>query len=266
MTPPPAHFDIYEVRPILNHTVTPEEAATNTITISDFEPHAVVIANAKYARAYGEPSIAENEEALDAAIATTPDDASFNDIASVYMEMCMILSTIIDVSYSAPDTIVTFADLTEGAVIRDLYIPVTSPSPLSDVQFGIDLNHYSATDDLCSGTGKVVLQSPRGNDDLKNLITTIRSEYNNAAWDKTWLLVISDPENSRHDTFFEAKIIEYGRAPQGQTNIKFFVVLPQDNNTTPCHTPTSKTPQIEATMTVSPKPRSRLFDFLLPSQ
>ena len=275
MTPPPAQFDIYEVHTIRNHIVTPEEAAANAITIPDIEAHAVVIADAMFARAYGELSAAESEEALASIIANASARAStrcpFGDITCgelihTHHTLCHPLTEITSVTYSAPDTTVAFSNITEGEQI-DLFIPIASAPPLLDVQFGIshDLRFYDYEGDCINGDGRVFIQSPIGNDDLKNFIASLLSEDTNAMRCKTWLLNVTCVEPSAHDVFFEVLIAGYGFDTEGQINIEFVFELPQDihdDNTTPC----PKTPHIEATMTAPPKPRSRLFDFLLPSQ
>lgn len=267
MTAPPAQFDIYEVHTLHGHTVTPEEAAANAVTIPDIEAHAVVIANAKFARAYGEPTTTK-EEVIDAAIELAGRGATEGDVLDEYFKLCRPLSEITNVAYSAPDTTVTFANITEGEQI-DLFIPIASSAPLSDVQFGIshDPRFYDYEGDCITGDGRVFIQNPIGNDDLKNFIASLYDTGDATIWDKTWLLDVTD--SPTHDVFFEVHLSKYERTQQGTIRVTFTFELPQDihsDNTTPCHPPTSKTPHIEATRTAPPKPRSRLMEFLLPSQ
>ena len=263
MTAPPAHFDIYEVHTLHSHIVTPKEAAANAVTIPDIEAHAAVIAHTQFARAYGEPTTTQ-EEVIDSALALAGRAATYADVTHEYLRLCHPLTEITSVTYSAPDTTVIFSHIIEGEQI-DMFIPIASTPPLSDVQFGIshDPRFYDYEADCINGDGRVFIQNPSGNDDLKNFLASLYDTGDATIWAKTWLLDVTD--SPIHDVFFEVHLSEYERTQQGTIRVTFAFELPQDihdDNTTPC----PKTPHIEATMTAPPKPRSRLMEFLLPSQ
>ena len=234
MTAPPAQFDIYEVHTLHGHTVTPEEAAANAITIPDIEAHAVAIANAMFARAYGELSATEPEEVMTYLTARAFEtkmcpfgDLTCGELIHMHQKQCHPLSEITSVTYNAPDTTVAFANITEGEQI-DLFIPIASAPPLSDVQLGIshDPNFYKEKGNFIACDGSIYMQSPPGNDDLKNFITAIRSKGDGAVWDKTWLLDVIYLEPPQHDKFYEVRITEYGQTRPRQAMIRFEFMLP----------------------------------------
>jgi hypothetical protein len=231
MKSPPAHFDIYEVHTLLGHTVTLEEAAANAITIPDIEAHAVVITNASFARAYGELSATESEDVLTAIIANASARAStscpFGDITCgelthAHCKLCHPLSEITSVTYNAPDTTVAFANITKGEQI-DLFIPIASTPPLSEVQFGIshDQHFYDYEGDCINGNGRVFIQNPSGIDDLKKFLSIAHGMEIISTRRKTWLLDVTLSEPTIHDVFFEVQISKYERTQQGATRVTF---------------------------------------------
>ena len=83
-------YAIYEVYVLSGHVVDSTEAGNNAIIVENVQAHADVIAHAEYARAYADGA----------------------------------LSAITGVTYSSPDTTVSFSSLTEGQIV-DIYFPMT---------------------------------------------------------------------------------------------------------------------------------------------
>ena len=85
-------YDVYECHVVDKHVVTSGEVTANAITVTGVEPHAVVIADEQYARAYIEG----------------------------------ILATVNGITYPVSDAIVAFpaGDLVEDEIV-DIFFPVT---------------------------------------------------------------------------------------------------------------------------------------------
>lgn len=82
-------YNIYELHVVSGHVVTAGEAAANEIEVTGVEAHAVVIADAEYARGYADGALSE----------------------------------ITGVTFPVADTVVAFSSLIEGQIV-DIYFPV----------------------------------------------------------------------------------------------------------------------------------------------
>lgn len=156
------------------------------------------------------------------------DDITFGEALHRYSQLCHSLTEITNVAYTAPDTTVTFANITEGEQI-DMFIPIVSTPPLSDVQCGIsyDPRLYDYRGDCIWGDGEVFIQNPLGNDDLKKFISSLYDTENASTWERTWVLDVTQYDPLIHDVFFEVHIDKYERTPQGATRVTFTFKLPQ---------------------------------------
>ena len=207
-------YVIYECHVESGHAVTSGEAASNTITITDVEPHAVVITDKEYARGY-----ADGE-----------------------------LTAITEITYTSPATTVTFSSLTEGDII-DICFPVTGTgcgSLVSNINTGKltnvrmqNMQDYNAESNLenvpeCgtkrkepiefAALGRIVLGLNRfGNAAMADFVTAREGKSNG---DEIYLLidvVDSTVTPTTHDLLLEAKVIDYENQAVADDSIKGIV-------------------------------------------